>query len=70
MKRTTLLTIALLTLLQPACTTMSPETKKILTDAGTRILIAGATAAEAEAIDRINQLRTPKNTGKQPIPAR
>lgn len=65
-----LLTIALVTLLQPACTGLSPETKKLLTEAGTRVLVAGATAAEAAALDRINQLRAPKNTGKQPIPTR
>ncbi len=66
-----LLTIAILTILQPACTTgMSPETKKILTDAGTRVLVAGAAAAEAAAIDQINKLGPRSNTGKQPIPTR
>lgn len=69
MKHITLITIAIATLLQPACT-MSPETKKLLTEAGTRVLVAGASAAEAAAIARINQLRAPKNTGKQPIPTR
>jgi len=67
MKRLLPLTI---TLLQPACTTMSPATKQLLTEAGTRVLIAGATAAEAAAIGRINQLGTRSSTGKQPIPTR
>ncbi len=66
-----LFTIAILSLLQPACITgMSPETKKLLTDAGTRVLVAGAAVAEAAAIDRINQLGPRHNTGKQPIPTR
>ncbi len=65
-----LLTIALATALQPACTGMSPETKKLLTDAGTRVLVAGAAAAEAAAIDQINKLGPRHNTGKQPIPTR
>ena len=68
MTRILILTLALL---QPACSTMSPETKKILTEAGTRVLVAGAAAAEAAAIDRINQLGPRRsNTGKQPIPTR
>jgi len=65
-----ILTIALVTLLQPACTGVSPETKKLLTEAGTRVLVAGAAAAEAAAIDRITHLGTRTSTGQQPIPTR